>query len=610
MGQQKLQPLPEAQRRDFVDVMWLIAEKRCCDEVVVRYDCGHAMRVDVWIPVLPKTREYANQEADRRRFMQHSIFVLTKNPGAPKVQVTVPEGRCRHCGRGNRQALVCGLLQMDLTESAEANAPAARAAEAARAKGGGRGQAAQAAQAATLAGVARRLELPLSSHVFLAAMGQVCRLPDNITLPPLLQSSSALQSGALKPSDGPPLSQGGLHQWSRKEIEDELKAAVVKYVGGATFLLMFVVIECLYLCVIHFGPSSRIVGGAAADNVSRSVSGELGGLASVGAIEMGIANTTWVLSALTLTVHKTFGPADATLMDGSLWWTMVVHPLWILVSILLAPLLWVLDLVVAVPRFLLLHVVFALVHALLWRLRHCSWFFSTISEGFNSCASFLFRGIFARPTIMLSQIPMTNPMVVAMVLSLLMAAFSAPQPPSLSLPSFWSDIPNLEVVQRLRSLWGSEWQEGRQKGSRQGAPSAKGQKEKPQKEKGGAEPSSRPEKAQEGRQKGSQSAPACFVCLDRPSRYILEPCGHKVVCGECAVPLVEAAARNRQAVEVLGLGSHHSSEKRGGTCPSCGMAITRAMRVFSSPGTLAATCRTASGNGNPPPRGCGSGARR
>eukprot|EP00927_Polykrikos_kofoidii_P048495 TRINITY_DN42769_c0_g1_i1.p1 TRINITY_DN42769_c0_g1~~TRINITY_DN42769_c0_g1_i1.p1 ORF type:complete len:607 (-),score=85.67 TRINITY_DN42769_c0_g1_i1:51-1832(-) len=582
---EKMQAVPRDNRRDFVDVMWQIAEKRSCDEVVIRYDCGHHMKAEVLVPVLPKTREYSNQEADRRRFMQHSLFVLTKNPGSPKVQITVPEGRCRLCGRGQRQVLFCGLLQRDLTEDRQ------RRDQLADLRGKALVGGALASQACLFA-QARRLELPLSSHVFLQAMGQVCRLPDNITPPPLLQNSSALQTSALKPFDGPPLPREGLHQWSRKEIEDELKAEVVKYVGGATFLLVFVVIECLYLCVVRFGPSSHGgLGDDASTNASRTLSGELRNLTSVSAIEMGIANSTWALSALTLTVHKAFGPMKDSSggMTTSLWWTAFVHPLWVVTSVLLAPLLWVLDLVVALPRFLLLHVVLAVARSLVWR--PCSWLLGFLMEFSSAFAAFVVRCLFSRPTAMLTQIPVTNPMVVAMVLSLLVAALSAPQPPSLPLPGIWTDLLSLAftrgirravfrsrtlgpLVQRLRAFWASRRKDGRSKGGVRGIPVPRGQKDGPE----------RPGKPQlgkqgEGRVPSTASQPACFLCLDRPSRYILEPCGHQVVCGECAVQLVEATV---QLVNKESAGAHYSSDKNGGgACPSCGQAITRAMRVFS-----------------------------
>jgi len=599
--------------RDFVDVMWQIAEKRSCDEVVVRYDCGHSFKAEVTVPVLPKIREYTNEEADRRRFMQHSIFVLTKNPGSPKVQIAVPEGRCRHCSRGQRQALVCGPLHMDLSEERQATArrqgdPLADSTARAKANGvprggdsrnQGRDMAAAALQSA-LAGMARRLEFSFSSHVFLAAMGQVCRLPDNITPPPLLQNSSVLQSGALKPIDGPAAKEG-LHQWSRKEIEDELKAEVVKYVGGATFLFMFVAIECLYLCFVQFGPSAHGAG-AVGGNSSRS-SGELRDLSSVSSIEMGVANSTWVLSTLTHTVHRAFGPARDLNGDSSasFCWTFIVHPIWIFLSVVLAPFLWVVDLAIALPRFLLLHVMLALARSLVWR--PCSWLFSVAVELANNSMVFVFQCLLSRPTAMLSQMqtPMTNPMVVAMVLSLLVAALSAPQPPSLPLPGVWGDLPSLEItkalrrvmacsrlgpfVQRLRTMWAFARKEGRPKGGLRGVAAARGQKDKANADRTGREGreglGGRPDRPQAGRQDGRTQSlqPACFLCLDRPSRYILEPCGHRVVCGECAVQLVEAAARNRSMNEAAGV--HHVSDKSGGACPSCGLAITRAMRVLS-----------------------------
>jgi len=555
-----------AQRRDFVEVVWQIAERRGCDEVVIRYDCGHAIRADVWAPALPKTREYGCHEAERRRFMQHTIFVLTKDPGAPKVQVTIPEGRCRHCGRGQRQVLICGPLQMDLGEDRMRSRDGAK-----------------------LAAAARRLELPLSSHTFLAAMGQVCKLPENITPPPLVQGGAGQP---LRPFDGPPVPREAKH-WSRKDIEDELKAEVVKYVGGATCVLLFVLAECLYLIIAHLGPGGNT-------SLIPTVAGELSNLSSVGAIELGIANSTWALSALTLSVHKAFGPSGGSQGAGgsSLMWSLLVHPLWVIVSLILAPVLWVLDLAVAVPRFIVLHVCLAVVRGLI--LRPLGWLLNVLSEGIGGSAVFLFRCVFTRPTAMLLQIPMTNPMAVAMVLSLLVAALSAPQPPGLSLPSVWGELPSLEIsrgirslgplMQRLRIFWASARREGRPKGGLRGAPTTRGQKEKAHADRSGRERTDapgRPDRAQAGQKEGraaagssQQSAPACFVCLDRPSRYVLEPCGHRVVCGDCAMQLVEVAARNRSASEAAGGGGHHSSE-RGGGCPSCGLAITRAMRLFS-----------------------------
>ena len=129
---------------------------------VVRYDCGHSLRAEVSAPLLPSTKElvnsfmtycfhgkwnswkdYGTHETDRSRYVQHCLhvrgFALVFNPDklmslkslqrsslgillkrrpdcacchaashnacCSKVQITVPEGRCRHCQRGQRQTL-------------------------------------------------------------------------------------------------------------------------------------------------------------------------------------------------------------------------------------------------------------------------------------------------------------------------------------------------------------------------------------------------------------------------------------------------------------------------------------------------------------------------
>jgi len=439
---------------------------------------------------------------------------------------------------------------------------------------------------------ARRLELPLSSHAFLAAMGQVCRLPENITPPPLLQGGLA-QGTAIRPFDGPPLPREGVKQWSRKEVEDELKSEMVKYVGSATCVLLIVIVECIYICIAHLGSS----GFHGSLGTTPTVTGQLENLSSVSSVEFGIANSTWV--------HRAFGPSEPVGDEevggtSSLFWSMLVHPLWVVASAVLAPMLWVFDLVVAVPRFLLLHVFFAVLRGFI--LRPCFWLLSFLTEVLSNLAVLLFRCVFLQPTVVLSQIHITNPMVVAMALSLVVAALSAPQPPSFSLPSVWGDLPSLELTRglkvlslRFRIFWASARKDSRPRGGLRGVAAAR------QKDKGHADHRSargekaeapgRPERPQAGQRDSGKaqteqrssgekrSAPACFVCLDRPSQYLLEPCGHRVVCGDCAVQLVEAAARNRSISEAAG-GTHHSSE-RGGACPSCGLAITRATRLFS-----------------------------
>merc|ERR1719499_1574039 len=120
------------------------------------------------------------------------------------------------------------------------------------------------------------------------------------------------------------------------------------------------------------------------------------------------------------------------------------------------------------------------------------------------------------------------------------------------------------MMQRINSLWYMR-KEGRQKGGgTRGSGSSTARAKAP----------GRPEKsAHGGKQEGRSgsgadlqpSAPPCFVCLDKPSRYILEPCGHRVVCEECAVQLVETAARNRSMAESSG-SVHHGSERGGGAC--------------------------------------------
>lgn len=555
---------PPGGGRDFADVVWQIGEKRCCDEVLVRYDCGHAMRADVWVPALPKTHEYTNQEAERRRFMQHCFFVLTKDPGAPKVQITVPEGRCRHCGRGQRQCLLCGPLQMDLAEVGMDKAKTAQLMH------------------QRVPTAMRRLELVLSSHVFLAAMGQVCRLPDDITPPPLMQSNGALGNGVLKPTEGPLPQHEGARQCCRKDIEDELRAKVVKYVGGATCLLLVLVVECLYLLIMWTGAGEG-------SRLTRTIASELGNVSALStAIDGSGANTSWPLSALSFALRSTFGsPVNATKENSStsFWWTLIVQPAWFLLSVVLAPIMWVLELLVALPRFLFFNVLYTLVHGLVWS--PCCWLCGICVDIINNPSAFLFR-CFSRPPAIVSLIPMANAMIGAMLLSLLVAILSAPQPLSLSLQSVWGELPSLGLArgnQKQRSmprLWTPARKDGIG-GARGMHQAARGQKDK------GAGRYDRdrtdgPDRGDKhGRERSgssSQMAATCFVCLDRPSHYILEPCGHRVVCGDCAMQLVEIASRSRTMGDGVA-GQHRPSEKSGGTCPSCSMPVKQAMRVFS-----------------------------
>eukprot|EP00929_Paragymnodinium_shiwhaense_P080393 TRINITY_DN41929_c0_g1_i2.p1 TRINITY_DN41929_c0_g1~~TRINITY_DN41929_c0_g1_i2.p1 ORF type:complete len:588 (+),score=158.95 TRINITY_DN41929_c0_g1_i2:129-1892(+) len=575
---------PPGTRHDFVDVMWQIGEKRSCDEVLIRYDCGHAMKAEVLVPVLPRTREYSNEEADRRRFLQHSMFVLTKNPGSPKVQITVPEGRCRACGRGQRQVLTCGLLQLDLSEASAGGA-----------KAGALRAGALGAQAAFTSG--RRLELPLSSHVFLAAMGQVCRLPDNVAPPPLLQNTSAA-GRTLRPFDGPPLSREALQPWSRKDVEDEVKADVVKYADRMAILLWLLAIECIYLCAVRFG---HTVVDEPPSFASAAIFTELRTLPALSQFELDASCPSWLLSALTVAVHKVFGPEASGKggdLDASLMWSVFVHPTWILLSTLMGPYFWVLDLLLRLPKFFTTEALMATGRQFV--IGPCSWFWTSTLDLYDALAWLSFSGAAIwQPAVVLSQMPLTNPTLVAAVLSVVVAALSAQHPPSLPLPvmgGVWEELPNFGIsrslkrlvsksgslgplAQRLRGMWLRKRKEGRaQKGGAKGSPPPRGSKE-------GGQGKADKQQSHDGsggrgreRSTSASSLPACFLCLDRPSRYILEPCGHRVVCCECAIQLVEAAARNRSTMEAGG--SQHSSEKSGGACPSCGQSIGRAMRLF------------------------------
>lgn len=626
----------KVRRRDFEEIMWQIAEHRCCDEVTVLYTCGHTICAEVWVPALPRTQEYTNHEADRRRFMQHSMFVLTNGADASRVQISVPEGRCRHCMRGEREALFCGALRMDFGE--ERRREQQQLAEAARAKAAGRGgdahrEAAVAVAAATALMIsnlaqARRLELPLSSHLFFAAMGRVCQHPDSVTLPPLLHSAS--QGGGTLLFGGPALPRD-LQPWSRRDVEDRIKAEVMKYVGGATFIWLFLLVECIFLCVLHLDPGNGGAADAAAASLSPFPVAALNFSSLVRAQDgtPGGVDAAWLLSALTLTVHRAFGLAQDDALPGappSAWWTWVgypcclgasrllspllwllswvLYPCWLGISVLLPPLLWLLDLVLALPRFLLIHVVLASGRALVWR--PGKWMHVVFGEVLGKSAGFFFTCALARPIVVLTQLPVANPMAVAMALSLAVAAYSVPWPPRLPLapapagggaggalpasaPSkgggpmaFWFRAHFESLWQRLRCHWAS-LRKDRGASGRGGAQNGRGQKRRdaPATERAlngrdGSQAGHR-----DGRSNSSAYLPACFLCLDRPSRYVLEPCGHRVVCGDCAVQLVEAAGRQRDRSMGEANGAQHAYEKGGGACPSCGGVVARAMRVFS-----------------------------
>ena len=87
--------------------------------------------------------------------------------------------------------------------------------------------------------------------------------------------------------------------------------------------------------------------------------------------------------------------------------------------------------------------------------------------------------------------------------------------------------------------------------------------------------------------------PAYFLSSEHAETWFTQ---NTIFSDDCAVQLIEAAARNRQAAES---GHDNERQRRGGACPACGMAITRAVVVFNMPATCQATgSRRPGGNGN------------
>ncbi|CAK0825425.1 unnamed protein product, partial [Prorocentrum cordatum] len=562
-------PAGGAPPREFVDVLWDIGERRCCDEVTVRYDCGHAFHAEVWAKTLPKTREYGAWEAERRRFMEHSIFALTKDPSALMVQITVHEGRCRHCGRGQRHMLTLGRHQMDLAKER----------------------------------TARRLELPLSSHTFLSAVGQVCQLPDSITLP--------AQASTIKLSDGDKLSDGP--QWTRREVEDELRAVLRKYVCAATVVLLCAIAQLTYLLLLRLRPLSGAGalepelagGGASAEGPGAAGAASAWGLAArnwtLGSLEAGLANSTWALSAMTASVHQAFGLAGDGAEGAPLLWSVLVRPVWLVVSVLLAPVLWAMEVVIAIPRFVVVDICSTVLRQLV--ARPLGWLCGMLVRVLHGAVVFIIQCVFAQPTAVIAHIPMTNPIDDRRALA---AGGGAVGPAAAEpvLPQRLRRPARARAGARAPRLRGRVQAPGAprapaalrvevgaqgSKAGLKGIPTSRGQKDAGRGADRKPDAPGRPDRPQVVKQDSKaplggaaaekMSAPACFVCLDRPSRYVLEPCGHRVVCSECAVQLVEAAARNRSLEQASGGGGHHS--ERGGACPNCGTAVARAVRLFS-----------------------------
>ncbi|CAE7432542.1 unnamed protein product [Symbiodinium natans] len=568
---QELSLVEGNQRRDFADIVWQIAERRGCNEFVVRYDCGHSLRAEVSAPHLPSTKDYGTHEADRSRYVQHCLHVLTRHPADIQVQVTVPEGRCRHCQRGQRQTLVCGPVHTDLREPA---APGLVA------KTLGRGP----LDALTHA---KRVELPMTAHSFLATIGQVCKMPETANLHPLAGAQEAVLE--MPWASKPMMPKEEIHQWTRKEIEDDVESMLLRYICCSAILLFVFSGESFYHLVTNLMPIQQEADGTfkeieyiGLDQLTPELV-VLSNLTSLSGLEMRVANCTWIMSTLTYAVHKAAGPGeaadgtDAIGSSGGYVWSGIVHPVWVGILIGFTPLLCVFEFMITMPRFVMLNVMFTGIRCLI--LQPGRLLMSLLS----SILVFLTRSLFSPPAVLVTTVPTANPLLGAAFICISLAAITSPVPLLLLARDLWNTTSNLGLVRRCRRAaagnktlnkaldrlpFGASRSRGSGRGSRDPKKDCKG--DRPSRSDSG-----KGDKLQGKDDKGSSAfAPPCFVCLDKPSRYILEPCGHRVVCGDCAVQLVDAAARTRTATEADRGGD------RGGNCPSCTMAINRAMRIF------------------------------
>mmetsp|Transcript_20669 Transcript_20669/g.48253 ORF Transcript_20669/g.48253 Transcript_20669/m.48253 type:complete len:560 (+) Transcript_20669:144-1823(+) len=558
---QELSLVEGNQRRDFADVVWQLADRRGCNEFVVRYDCGHSLRAEVAVPMLPSTKDYATHESDRTRFVQHCLHVLTRHPAETQVQVTVPEGRCRHCQRGQRQTLVCGPVHTDLREPA---APGLVA------KTLGRGPLDALTQA-------KRVELPMTGHAFLTIMAQVSKMPSTANLRPLLGAQDAVLEMPFAAKPLPPKEE--LHQWNRKDIEEDVESMLLRYVLCSAILLFVFWGETVYHVLSSFFPPPEPDGGTDKDipfiglDVLTPELVVLGNLTTLSSLELRMANSTWILSTMTYAVHKALGPgqevegADAIGSNAGFVWSGIVHPLWVAVLLAFTPFLFIFEFMVTMPRYVLLNVMFTGVRSFILRPGHF------LVGAATSLLVFLGRALFSSPGVFVTSVPTANPILGAAFICISLAAITSPVPLTLLAQDLWNVTTNLRMARSMKralgrnKAWGKVLerlhigQTSRARGGGRGAtPKQKDHKTS----------SGKGEKMQGKDEKGSSRdfVPACFVCLDKPSRYVLEPCGHRVVCGDCAVQLVDAAADRER-------------DRGGGNCPSCGNAINRAMRIFT-----------------------------
>lgn len=561
---QELQIVEGNQHRDFADIVWQITERGCCNEFVVRYDCGHSLRAEVCVPAIPSTKEYGSHPTERRRYAQHALHVLTRNPASLQAQVTVLEGRCRHCQRGQRQTLVCGPVHIDLREPASPGLVVKALGDI----------------TVDVLAQAKRMELAMTGQNFLTTVCQV--LPDGAEILPPSGAKEAVFETPFASLDAPVNLKEELHTWLRKEVEDELESLLLRYVCCATMILMLLCCECFYLFTVPWMPQDE-TGGEESEDVQSQMALALANLTSVSSLELQMTNSTWMLSALTLAVHKALGPPespDGTAASesaesdgrhggsGGFLWSVVVHPLWVFTLCLLRPLSG-LESLVLLPRSMILAFLTSVRELVL---RPGAFLLGILF----SMLLFLLQSLFSPPTLFASA-GSANPILGAAFIVISLAAITSPVPLTLLAHDLCALVANLDLVRRLRRAAGHKAL-GRLLDRLHLSPlgsasrGSKGQRSKKDYKPPRSE-SGRGDKLQGKDEKGGVPfVPSCFVCLDKPSRYILEPCGHRVVCGDCAVQLVDAAARSRPTEERGG--------DRGGNCPSCGQSVNRAMRIF------------------------------
>ncbi|CAE7229903.1 alphaSnap, partial [Symbiodinium pilosum] len=434
---QELSLVEGNQRRDFADIVWQIAERRGCNEFVVRYDCGHSLRAEVSAPLLPSTKDYGTHETDRSRYVQHCLHVLTRHPAETQVQITVPEGRCRHCQRGQRQTLVCGPVHTDLREPA---APGLVA------KTLGRGPLDALTQA-------KRVELPMTAHAFLTTIGQVCRMPETANLHPLAGAQEAVleMPWATKPM----MPKEEIHQWTRKEIEDDVESMLLRYICCSAILLFVFCFESFYHMLTNLAPNQPDEDGTfkEVDYIGlEQLTPELvvlGNLTTLSSLELRVANCTWIMSTLTYAVHKALAPGDSDGPDalGSnarYFWSGILHPAWVGILLGCTPLLFVFEFMITMPRFVMLNVMFAGVRILILQP-------GRLLIGLaSSLLLFLTRSLFSPPAILVTTVPTANPIFGAAFICISLAAITSPVPLLLLARDLWNTTANLTVVRRLR----------------------------------------------------------------------------------------------------------------------------------------------------------------